>query len=45
LHGKALLAELSDEQLENLLPHQLQSLTPNTLTTRAALLREMAIAT
>jgi len=41
-NGKSLLAELSTEQVEALLPARLQRLTPNTITTRAKLLRELA---
>lgn len=41
-NGKALLAELSDDHLRALLPDRLPQLTPNTKTTRAALMAEIA---
>lgn len=40
--GKVLLADLSDEQVVTLLPEQLQSFTPFTITARDLLLRELA---
>lgn len=41
-NGKALLAALPDEVLEDLLPERLTSLTPHTITDRRALLAELA---
>jgi DNA-binding IclR family transcriptional regulator len=41
-NGKALLAAHTDEQLTKLLPTRLESLTPNTIGTRSALLEELA---
>lgn len=40
--GKVLLASLSDEEVSTLLPEQLHSYTPFTITDRAVLLRELA---
>jgi DNA-binding IclR family transcriptional regulator len=40
-NGKALLAELSPEQVEALLPAKLERLTRHTITSRAKLLREL----
>jgi DNA-binding IclR family transcriptional regulator len=40
-NGKAILAELPIEQIERILPEQLQALTPNTFTSRARLLAEL----
>ena len=40
-NGKALLAALPREQAERLLPKTLETLTPNTITSRAALWREL----
>ena len=41
-NGKALLAELDPEQVKALLPARLPRLTPNTITSRARLLEELA---
>lgn len=41
-NGKALLAASSDEEVERLLPETLEALTPNTITSRAALFEELA---
>jgi DNA-binding IclR family transcriptional regulator len=41
-NGKALLAALPEQVLEATLPRRLQKLTPNTITSRAALLEELA---
>lgn len=41
-NGKALLAGQTDAQLQSLLPERLERLTPNTLTSRRALLEELA---
>jgi DNA-binding IclR family transcriptional regulator len=40
-NGKALLAELPDEQIERMLPEHLKALTPATITTREQLLTEL----
>ncbi len=40
-NGKALLAELAPEEIERIIPEQLEALTPNTITTRARLLEEL----
>jgi DNA-binding IclR family transcriptional regulator len=40
-NGKALLAELSTEQVERLLPEQLHAFTPSTFVTRTQLLEEL----
>jgi DNA-binding IclR family transcriptional regulator len=40
-NGKALLAALPREQAERLLPKKLEALTPNTITSRAALWKEL----
>ena len=40
-NGKALLACLSDSNVEQLLPPQLERLTPNTITSRTRLLQEL----
>jgi DNA-binding IclR family transcriptional regulator len=39
--GKALLAELSDEEIEAILPPRLERMTPTTITSRAKLLDEL----
>jgi DNA-binding IclR family transcriptional regulator len=41
-NGKALLAQLSDAEIERLLPERLEPLTPQTAVTREALLEELA---
>jgi DNA-binding IclR family transcriptional regulator len=41
-NGKALLAALDDRRVERLLPRQLDRLTPKTITSRSALLEEIA---
>ena len=38
--GKALLAELTTEEIDALLPEELPALTPNTVTSRAELVRQ-----
>jgi IclR family acetate operon transcriptional repressor len=40
--GKALLAELTHDEIEDLMPAELASLTPNTITTREALQADLA---
>lgn len=40
-NGKALLAQLSHDEIEGLIPEQLPALTPNTITTRVRLLEEL----
>src|ERR1051325_7951880 len=41
-NGKVLLATLSEEELEQLLPARIERLTPQTITSRAKLLEELA---
>ena len=40
-NGKALLAELPDEQVERIIPEHLQAFTPSTITTHEQLLEEL----
>ena len=40
-NGKAILAELTRAEIERLIPEQLPTLTPNTITTRARLFEEL----
>ena len=42
-NGKALLAELSNEEIEQLLPRKLEALTPNSITDRDRLIAELEI--
>lgn len=41
-NGKALLAELSDDEVVRMLPKQLEALAPNSITDRDRLLQELA---
>jgi DNA-binding IclR family transcriptional regulator len=41
--GKALLAELTDDEVARLVPADLPAMTPNTITSRAALLEQLSV--